>query len=260
MRNEPSEPNEAFGIEIIGLGEGLRAWMSTRAGGVSQGAYASLNLGPSSGDAPAAVAENRARVAAHLGAPPVFLQQVHGARCVPLTPEAAGTEADAAVSTRSELSLAIQVADCLPVLFSAVDAEGRARAVAGAHAGWRGLAAGVLENTVAALREAAPAQAEPVELRAWLGPCIGPQAFEVGPEVLAAFPADAACFRYTPRPDGDPRWRADLQAIAARRLQAAGVAQLLRLPACTVSHASSFFSFRREGRLSGRMAACIRLL
>lgn len=249
-------PSETFGIEVEGLGQGLRAWISTRAGGVSTGAYASLNLGRSSGDDPAAVAENRARVAALLGAPPVFLHQVHGARCLPLTPEAAGSEADAALSTRSDLALAIQVADCLPVLFSAVDGAGRAQAVAGAHAGWRGLAAGVLENTVAQLREAAPA----AELRAWLGPCIGPQAFEVGPEVLAAFPDDAAAFRYTPRPDGDPRWHADLQAMAARRLSALGVATVLRLPACTVSNPSSFFSFRRDGALSGRLAACIRLL
>ncbi len=252
----PSEAGTLPGIAVDGLGTGLVAWMSTRAGGVSTGAYASLNLGRSCGDDPEAVAENRARVARHLGAEPLFLHQVHGARCVLLQPDMGVEPADAALSTRSDLAVAVQVADCLPVLFSAVDAKGRATAVAGAHAGWRGLAGGVLEATIAALREAAPGQT----IRAWLGPCIGPTAFEVGADVLQAFEGDEACFRDTPRPDGDPRWHADLQELATRRLARAGVAAPLRLRACTVGEPSSFFSFRRDGSLSGRMAAFIRLL
>ena len=249
-------PSEDFGIAVDGLGDGLIAWMSTRAGGVSLPPFDSLNLGRSSGDDPAAVAENRARVARHLGAEPVFLRQVHGARCVVLSDSMLDEQADAAVCTRPDLAVAVQVADCLPVLFSALDAQGRAVAVAGAHAGWRGLAAGVLENTLSQLRESAPG----AEIRAWLGPCIGPDAFEVGADVQQAFEGDEACFRFTPRPDGDPRWHADLQGLALRRLQRAGVNAPLRLPACTVSEPSRFFSFRRDGARSGRLAAFIRLL
>lgn len=244
------------GIAVEGLGTGLIAWMSTRAGGVSQAPFDSLNLGRSVGDAPAAVAENRARVTALLGAEPVFLHQVHGTRCLRLSPEAGGEQADAAISTRRDLAIAIQVADCLPLLFSAVDDSGRALAVAGAHAGWRGLAAGVIENTVAQLREAAPG----ARIRAWLGPCIGPTAFEVGADVQQAFEADEDCFRYAPRPDGDPRWLADLQGLALRRLQRLEVTELQRLEACTFSEPSRFFSFRRDGARSGRLAAFIRLL
>lgn len=252
----PSEASASFGIAVDGLGDGLIAWMSTRAGGVSSPPYDSLNLGLSSGDDPAAVAENRERVARHLGAPPVFLRQVHGRHCVRLQPAMVDEPADAAVCTRSDLAVAIQVADCLPVLFSALDARGRAVAVAGAHAGWRGLAAGVLENTLTQLRESAPGAA----IRAWLGPCIGPAAFEVGADVQQAFEGNEACFRYTPRPDGDPRWHADLQGLALRRLQRAGVDAPLRLLACTASETSRFFSFRRDGARSGRLAAFIRLL
>lgn len=252
----PSETRPPVGITVDGLGDGLIAWMSTRDGGVSAPPFDRLNLGRSGGDDPSAVAENRARVARWLGATPVFLRQVHGTRCVPLAPDLADEPADAAVSTRPDLAVAIQVADCLPVLFSAVDGSGRAVAVAGAHAGWRGLAAGVLETTLQALRDAAPGHA----VRAWLGPCIGPHAFEVGADVQQAFEGDEACFRYTPRPDGDPRWHADLQGLALRRLARAGVATVLRLPACTVTEPSRFFSFRRDGHRSGRLAAFIRLL
>jgi hypothetical protein len=241
--------------EVPGLGLNVRAAMSTRAGGVSAPPFDSLNLGRSVGDAPEAVAENRARVAAWMGAPAVFLHQVHGARCVMLDAHSGSEQADAAVSTRADLTLAIQVADCLPLLFSAVRGE-QAVAVAGAHAGWRGLAAGVIEATVAQLRATAPG----CTLRAWLGPCIGPEAFEVGPEVKAAFPGGEAHFRFTPRPDGDARWHADLQGLALDRLAALGVHPVSRERASTFSDASRFFSFRRDGARSGRLAALIRLL
>lgn len=241
--------------EVQGLGANVRAAMSTRAGGVSLPPFDSLNLGRSVGDAPEAVAENRARVARWMGAPVVFLHQVHSARCVRLDAHSGSEKADAAVSTRSDLALGVQVADCLPLLFSAVQGE-QALAVAGAHAGWRGLAGGVVEATVAQLREAAPG----CTLRAWLGPCIGPEAFEVGEDVLRAFPGGEAHFRFTPRPDGDARWHADLQALALDRLAALDVACVSRERASTFSDASRFFSFRRDGARSGRMAAFVRLL
>jgi polyphenol oxidase len=240
----------------LDLGPNVRAWMSTRAGGVSTGPFDSLNLGRSVGDDPEAVRINRERVAALMQSPLVFLHQVHGALCVTLDANSGAQQADAGISTRSDLCLGVQVADCLPALFSALDQNGRALAVAGAHAGWRGLAAGVLENTVLALRQAAPG----AELRAWLGPCIGPEAFEVGEDVLASFPHGPEHFRFAPRPDGSARWRADLQGLAMARLHALGVQAVQRDATCTLSNPSKFFSFRRDGQRSGRMAAFIRLL
>lgn len=252
-------PSELPGIAVQGLGDGLRAWMGTRAGGVSAAPFDRLNVGRSVGDDPAAVAENRARVERHMGAPLCWLSQVHGTRCVVAKVGTGLEEADAAVTADPGLSLAIQVADCLPVLLAALDAQHRALAVGGAHAGWRGLAAGVLETTVARLREQAPG----CRIRAWLGPCIGADAFEVGREVREAFDAEAladpALLRYAPRADGDPRWRADLQGLAAQRLARLGIHSVLRERACTLSEASRFFSFRRDGARSGRMVACIRL-
>jgi len=237
--------------------EHVRAFMTTRSGGVSLGAHASLNVGRSVGDDPVHVAANRARVSAVLGAPAVFMPQVHGTDVLVLDPSHAGAEVpphDAAVSTYSDVGVAIQVADCLPVLFAAP------RGVAGAHAGWRGLAGGVLENTIAALcREA---RCSPGEIHAWLGACIGPQAFEVGADVLAAFGREALrrdqpLFRYQPNGAGEPRWRADLVGLARERLAAAGVVRTSGGQWCTYTD-SSFFSYRRE-RLAGRMVAAIRM-
>jgi hypothetical protein len=230
------------------------AWCSERAGGVSAGPFDSLNLGAAVGDDPDAVAENRRRFAAALGgAQPVWLRQVHGARVLRLTAAdlaAPLPDADAAWTDQPGIACTVQVADCLPVLFAAPDG----RAVAAAHAGWRGLAGGVLDETVAALCEGTGV--EPAGLLAWLGPCIGPEAFEVGPEVRAAFEADAQHLRYQPRPDGDPRWRADLAALARARLQRLGLAQISDGRWCTVSTPSRFFSYRRDGR-TGRFAAAV---
>jgi polyphenol oxidase len=228
------------------------ALMTTRAGGVSATPLDSLNLGRSTGDDPAAVAENRRRFEAALGVPTRYLSQVHGTRVVRLTAAEAGPyEADAAITTEPGLACTVLVADCLPVLFAAPDARG----VGAAHAGWRGLAGGVLEGTVAALCEAAACR--PRELLAWLGPCIGPSRFEVGADVLDAFgPAAAARFAPRPRPDGAPRWLADLPGLARDRLAAAGVTQVHGGTWCTVSDASAFFSFRRDG-VTGRLAAAV---
>lgn len=232
------------------------AWMSTRDGGVSRPPFDSLNLRPpglrgDAADDPAAVAENQRRFAAAIGAAPVWLDQVHGADVVRLDAATAGhPTADAAVTAVPGVACAVLVADCLPVLFC--DRGGRA--VGAAHAGWRGLAAGVLERTVATLCEAAGAA--PADLLAWLGPCIGPRAFEVGADVLAAFPLDRGRFADRPRPDGAPRWLADLPGLARDRLARAGVSRVTGGTWCTVEDPSRFFSFRRD-RVTGRLAAAV---
>lgn len=229
-------------------------WCSTREGGVSTGPYASLNLGTAVGDHPDAVAENRRRFGARLeGARPVWLRQVHGTRVLRLMPadlDRPPPEADACWTDQPGIACTVQVADCLPVLFATADGRG----VAAAHAGWRGLAAGVLEATVAAL--AAGTGAASADMHAWLGPCIGPAQFEVGPEVAEAFAADAGCLTWQPRPDGDARWRADLPALARARLQRAGLRRISGGGWCTVSDPSRFFSYRRD-RITGRFAATV---
>jgi len=216
------------------------------------------NFGRKAGD-PDLARANRAGLADVLGARPVFLDQVHGADVVRLRADWHDDNApksDAAVSTDPDLAVAILVADCMPVLFAAPGG------VAGAHAGWRGLAAGVLENTVAELCDAAGCA--PREVKAWLGACIGPAAFEVGSEVVAAFgrepiERDQPGFLYRPNPE--PRWRANLPLLARERLAAAGIEQISGGTWCTLTDESRFFSFRGEalGRPRGRMVACIAL-
>jgi polyphenol oxidase len=231
--------------------------MSTRRGGEGVAPFDSNNLALHADDP--AVTMNRQRFADRLGATPVWLHQVHGTDVVRLTSPGGQTlRADASVTTVPGVACVVLVADCLPVLFRACGGV----AVAAAHAGWRGLSAGVLQRTVEALCEAA--HGTPDEVEAWLGPCIGPRQFEVGADVLAAFdhPADAPAGPYfTPRqrPDGQMRWLADLPALARRQLRAAGVERFSADGGCTVEESSAFFSFRRDGRLgpTGRMAAGI---
>ena len=227
---------------------GVTAFMTTRG----------PNFGRKAGE-PEQARANRTGLVDMLGARPIFLDQVHGADVVRLQADwddDTAPQADAAVSTDPELAVAILVADCLPVLFAAPGG------VAGAHAGWRGLAGGVLEHTVAALCAAAGCQ--PGDVKAWLGACIGPEAFEVGAEVVAAFgreplQEDQPGFLYRPNPE--PRWRADLPLLARERLAEAGVTDISGGTWCTLTEASLFFSFRGEatGRPRGRMAACISL-
>lgn len=286
----------------------VRALITTRAGGVSAPPYAALNLGTHVGDEPAAVAENRRRLAEHLPAKPVWLDQVHGVsvhhadsrlgfdpaavgasgpscldsesagptkpgapnRCGPgrsapgsgaprpagsgspdvaAVPRAVPPAADAAVTRTPGRVLAVLTADCLPVLFC--DRAGSVAAVA--HAGWRGLAAGVLEATVAAT------EVPPATLLAHLGPAIGPTAFEVGAEVRAAFlahdPAAAGAFV----PNGPGKWLADLYSLARLRLAAAGVSAVSGGGLCTYRDSERFYSYRRDGR-TGRMAALVWLV
>jgi len=237
---------------------GVGACMTTRAGGVSAPPWQSMNLGLGSGDAPADVLANRERFAAAIGATPVFLRQVHGDRVVRIDASMAAAEpevADASWTCEPGVACSVLVSDCLPVLLAAP----QGRAVGAAHAGWRGLAAGVVERCVEAV--SAAAACEPGELVAWLGPCIGPDAFEVGADVLRAFgveptPGGHQRFRYAPRSQADPRWRADLGGLARDRLAALGVHRVSGGVWCTVHDRSRFFSYRRDG-VTGRMAAAV---
>jgi len=223
----------------------VRVASTTRRGGVGTGRFATFNLGSRTDDPPATVATNRARLrrALAIESEPVWLHQVHGSRCVELTGSEAPDRlvADAAWTRQPGVVCAVLTADCLPVVLTAADGA----CVAVAHAGWRGLAAGVLEATVAEL------PAPRATLSAWLGPAIGPQAFEVGPDVRQAFgEADRGQFR----PGSGDRWYADLYALARRRLHTLGVAPVEGGGHCTVNEAERFFSHRRDGANSGRMA------
>ena len=238
----------------------VAALMSTRSGGVSAPPWHSLNVGLHVGDAPERVEENRRRVSAALGMPLVFLTQVHGTRVLAAGPghvHGDPAEADAAWTQTPGVGLTVQVADCLPVLIATPSDAPRGAAVGAAHAGWRGLCHGVVEATVAALCEASGAS--PSGLEVWLGPCIGPQAFEVGAEVLETFAARDGAARSAFRPGRHPgKWWADLHVLARQRLSALGVTHVHADTACTVSESSRFFSFRRDG-VTGRMVGAIGL-
>ncbi|MGM9427199.1 peptidoglycan editing factor PgeF [Hydrogenophaga sp. MI9] len=251
----------------------VRAVFTTRAGGVSVAPFDSFNLGDHVRDDPAAVVVNRQRLRDATGARPVFLRQVHGVEVARLDAASADdTVADACLSTGRGVACTVMVADCLPVLCCHPESG----VVAAAHAGWRGLAGegwrGVLESTLDALLDAAASagggaggNAATGEVLVWLGPCIGPKAFEVGAEVRDAFvsiqPAAAACFQALPEAG---KFLANLPALARLRLQAMGIAQVFGNDGgeawCTVTQTSRFFSHRRDAaRLgsTGRMAACI---
>ncbi len=228
--------------------------MSNRFGGVGNGPYASLNLGTHVGDDPVAVAENRRRFSAMIGAEPVWMNQVHGNRVVDAAAVLGGPvpDADAAFTDRAGVACTVLVADCLPVLLAARNG----RAVGAAHAGWRGLAGGVVENALAAVCQSAGCS--PADIVCWLGPCIGPGRFEVGEDVLRAFAGPSAADRFVASADveGQPRWRADLAGLARDRLRAAGVVSISGGTWCTVEDTSRFFSYRRDRR-TGRLAAAV---
>jgi YfiH family protein len=232
----------------------VRALTMTRAGGASTGVYAGLNLGDHVGDEPAAVAQNRAFLRERLPAEPLWLKQVHGIAVACADASTGIPEADAAVAREPGSVCAVLTADCLPVLLC--DRQGTV--VAAAHAGWRGLVGGVIEATVAEMRR------EPAELVAWLGPAIGPQAFEVGEEVRQVFLANdpgansAFKLRLTPHasPLAEQKWLADIYQLARRRLAALGVTRISGGEYCTFSDRERFFSYRRDGA-TGRMATLI---
>ncbi len=225
----------------------VRAFFTTRHGGVSTGPEATFDLGPARpapGHDLASVDENRRRLRAFLPCDPVWIQQVHGVEvaelaAAPVSPPVA----DAAVTRTAGVVLTVRTADCLPVLLS--DRAGTVVAVA--HAGWRGLAAGVLEQTLSAMRVEANAVA------AWIGPAIGPDAFEVGPDVWAAYcDHDAGATQYF-RSLREGKWMANLAGLAKRRLMRAGVTSITGGTWCTHTDAARFFSYRRDRR-AGRMA------
>ncbi len=230
----------------------VRGFSTLRRGlsvGVSKPPFDDFNLGAHCGDDPSAVETNRAALGwvGALPSAPCWLRQVHGTRAWRFeAPSNTEIEADAAVTSTPGVVLAVLTADCLPVLFAAADGS----EVGAAHAGWRGLCAGVLENTVAAMRSA------PTDLIAWLGPAAGPQAYEVGDEVRDAFierDASAAAAFISTRPG---HWLCDLYALARQRLAAAGVHAVRGGGRCTISEPTQFFSHRRDGR-SGRMASLV---
>lgn len=234
------------------------AVMSMRAGGVSTAPWDRLNLGSAVGDDAAAVAENRRRFESLIGARPLWLRQVHGCRVLRASAaclDAEAPQADAAWTDEPGIACIVQVADCLPVLLAAP----AGRAVAAAHAGWRGLAGGVLEATLQAVCDAA--SCAPAELAVWLGPSIGRRQFEVGADVLRAFgqdPQSADPRRFVPRraADGSLRWLADLPGLARERLARLGVRRISGGAWCTVEDRSNFFSYRRDA-VTGRMAAAV---
>lgn len=242
----------------------VHAWMSTREGGVSTPPWDSLNLGDHVGDSPEHVSANRARAAEVIGAKAIYVRQIHGVDGIEVNHHTPfNTEADVAWTTQEGVACTMMVADCLPILVC----HPHRKWVAAAHAGWRGLAGkqgqGVVETLASAIRSEGMATQDCL---AWLGPCIGSSAFEVGPEVLAAFDNNGvnthAKSFFTPAAQG--KYRADLAGLARQRLQRAGFKNLFgndsSLSWCTYTQASKYFSHRRDaaalGR-TGRMAAYI---
>jgi YfiH family protein len=224
------------------------ALQTTRLGGSSAAPYASLNLGDHVGDAPLVVARNRMALESLLPSEPVWLKQVHGTQVADTATAGCLPEADACISSHAGSVCVVMTADCLPVLLC--DEAGTV--VAAAHAGWRGLCDGVIERTIAAMGAA------PKNLLVWLGPAIGPQAFEVGNEVRAAFmahdPQAAAAFQ----PGESGKWYADIWQLARQRLESAGVTRVYGGGLCTFSDPQRFFSYRRDG-VTGRMGTFIYL-
>lgn len=223
----------------------VKALQTTRLGGVSQGSYASLNLGDHVKDLPQHVAANRQLLSPYLPSEPVWLNQVHGVRVIDAALSSCLESADASFSTRKQVVCVTMTADCLPVLLC--DQAGSM--VAAVHAGWRGLCDGVIEATVKAM------PVEPATLMAWLGPAIGPQAFEVGSEVRAQFMAQDAQAEHAFQAHGE-KWLGDLYTIARQRLSRLGVTQVYGGGRCTYREPETFFSFRRDGD-TGRMASLI---
>ncbi|EQB98869.1 purine nucleoside phosphorylase YfiH [Photorhabdus temperata] len=229
----------------------VKACSSTRLGGISLSPYDSLNLGKHVGDEPDVVEKNRHILAkvAELPQQPAWLEQVHGTRVVRLDGQPMeDNKADAVYTNIPEQVCAVMTADCLPVLFCSSAGD----EVAAAHAGWRGLCAGVLENTVAQFKT------KPDQIQAWLGPAIGAKAFEVGSEVMEAFIAQDSDLNKAFMPFGE-KYLGDIYLLAKLKLQSVGVKAIFGGIECTVSNKEKFFSYRRDG-ITGRMATLIWLI
>ena len=236
----------------------VHSLVSTRAGGVSRPPFDSLNLGDHVGDRELDVLQNRAIFAKELASEPIWLKQTHGTHVS--TPQnrlnilVGLIEADASITNIPGEVLAIMTADCLPVLFSNLDGT----VIGAAHAGWRGLCAGVLENTIAELLHISEDK-DPVNLLAWLGPAIGPESFEVGEDVAKAFkdsglPIPVNAFKTIPNKPG--KFLADIYQLARARLEASGLKMISGGQYCTVRDQEQFFSYRRDGE-TGRFASAI---
>lgn len=225
----------------------VKTLITTRKGGVSEGVFASLNVGSHVGDKPEHVAENRAIVQRQTGLPVAYLNQIHSSKVVSAREALENLiDADASFDICGEAVCASMTADCLPVLFC--DKAGTV--VAAAHAGWRGLAGGVLQNTVRAMN------ADPLEIMAYLGPAIGPDAFEVGKDVLDAFCAEIPEAEDAFESIGGGKYLADIYALARMTLKREGVTAVYGGTHCTVLERETFFSYRRDGQ-TGRMVSLI---
>lgn len=228
----------------------MQALTTTRTGGASTAPWDSFNLGHHVGDLPESVTANRAALAQALPAKTAiqWLEQVHGIDVIEAGRNITSPQADACWTRETGLACAVMTADCLPVLFC----DRKGTVVAAAHAGWRGLQAGILEATVSSMGVA------PGDILAWLGPAIGPSAFEVGPEVREAFLASSeaseTCFSISPGKPG--HFLADIYALARQRLTAVGVNRVYGGDFCTYSDSERFFSYRRDGQ-TGRMTSVI---
>ncbi|STZ75916.1 peptidoglycan editing factor PgeF [Bergeriella denitrificans] len=226
----------------------VKTLITTRKGGVSSAPFHSMNVGAHVGDRPEDVARNREIVQARVGKPVAYLNQIHSSKVVRAQEAlSALIDADAAVDDTGTAACASMTADCLPVLFC--DKAGTV--VAAAHAGWRGLAGGVLQNTVRAM------QTDPLEIMAYLGPAIGPEAFEVGEDVRAAFCAQMPEAAEAFEPISDGKYLADIYALARMVLQREGVHLIYGGTHCTVLERDTFFSYRRDGGQTGRMVSLI---
>lgn len=241
------EPNQSFIAPNWHAPKNIRALMTTRQGGVSTGVFSSLNMGAHVGDKPECVAQNRAIVQQQVSVPIAYLNQTHSTRVVQATDALVQLlDADAVVDNTGKAACGVMTADCLPVLFC--DRAGSV--VAAAHAGWRGLAGGVLQNTIAAMN------VPPVEIMAYLGPAIGADAFEVGQDVWNAFVAKNPVAEQAFKSLGKGKYLADIYLLARQILQHEGVSQISGGEHCTVLERDTFFSYRRDGQ-TGRMLSVI---
>lgn len=224
---------------------GVKALQTTRTGGVSLPPYDSLNLGDHVGDNPAAVEQNRQQLSRFMPSEPVWLKQVHGVEVIRAEVAGCHPQADACVTERKNAVCVVMTADCLPVLLC----DDAASVVGAAHAGWRGLAGGVLEATIAAMGRS------PSNLMAWLGPAIGPRAFEVGAEVRDIFLAHDLLSDAAFKPHHE-KFLADLNLLARQRLEALGITRIFGGTECTYNDSRRYYSYRRDGT-TGRMGSFI---